>query len=86
MKNKKRLILSLAVTITLTTGSAYLPSAFAESSTDPAPEITAKVINQNNGKKYYLITLTVKRPEQLIGLSMVVFLILEMVLLIMDIL
>ncbi|AWC27570.1 DNA-binding protein [Bacillus cytotoxicus] len=51
MKNKKRLILSLAATITLTTGSAYLPSAFAESSTDPAPEITAKVINQNNGKK-----------------------------------
>lgn len=51
MKNKKWLKLSLATAITLSVGSTYIPPAFAESSTDPAPEIAAKVVNQNNGKK-----------------------------------
>lgn len=51
MKNKKWLKLSLATAITLSIGSTYIPPAFAESSTDPAPEIAAKVVNQNNGKK-----------------------------------
>ena len=30
---------------------SFIPSTYAESSVDPAPEIAAKVVNQNNGKK-----------------------------------
>ncbi|MDR2992709.1 MAG: DUF2194 domain-containing protein, partial [Bacillus cereus] len=51
MKNKKWITFSLATAITLSLGSAYIPSTYAESSVDPAPEIAAKVVNQNNGKK-----------------------------------
>lgn len=51
MKNKKWIQFSLATAITLSIGSSYIPSTYAESSVDPAPEIAAKVINQNNGKK-----------------------------------
>ncbi|WP_459502437.1 DNA-binding protein [Bacillus sp. C1] len=51
MKNNKWLKLSLAAAITLSIGGAYIPSASAEGSTDPAPEIAAKVVNQNSGKK-----------------------------------
>ena len=36
--------------ITLSIGASFIPSTYAESSADPAPEI-AKVVNQNNGKK-----------------------------------
>ena len=31
--------------------TSFIPSTYAESSVDPAPEIAAKVVNQNNGKK-----------------------------------
>ena len=51
MKNKKWIQFSLATAITISLGSAYVPSTYAESSVDPAPEIAAKVVNQNNGKK-----------------------------------
>ncbi|EJR02069.1 hypothetical protein [Bacillus cereus] len=51
MKNKKWVQFSLATAITLSLGSAYVPSTYAESSVDPAPEIAAKIANQNNGKK-----------------------------------
>ncbi|MFK4293266.1 hypothetical protein ABH955_005591 [Bacillus sp. RC240] len=51
MKNKKWITFSLATAITLSMGSSFIPSTYAESSVDPAPEIAAKVVNQNNGKK-----------------------------------
>ena len=31
--------------------NSFISSTYAESSVDPAPEIAAKVVNQNNGKK-----------------------------------
>ena len=51
MKNKKWITFSLATAITLSIGTSFIPSTYAESSVDPAPEIAAKVVNQNNGKK-----------------------------------
>ena len=51
MKNKKWITFSLATAITLSIGASFIPSTYAESSVDPAPEIAAKVVNQNNGKK-----------------------------------
>ena len=42
MKNKKWIQFSLATAITISLGSAYVPSTYAESSVDPAPEIAAK--------------------------------------------
>lgn len=77
MKNKKWITFSLATAITLSMGASFIPSTYAESSVDPAPEIAAKVVNQNNGKKYYSIIHTVKLPGLLTGLSMVAFLISE---------
>ena len=60
MKNKKWITFSLATAITLSIGTSFISSTYAESSVDPAPEIAAKVVNQNNGKKYYSIIHTVK--------------------------
>lgn len=51
MKNKKWITFSLATAITLSMGSSFIPSTYAESSVDPALEIAAKVVNQNSGKK-----------------------------------
>lgn len=50
--------------------------ASAESAADPAPEIKASVVNENNGKKSCLIIPMVKRRVQQIGLLTEVFLIL----------
>ena len=77
MKNKKWITFSLATAITLSIGTSFIPSTYAESSVDPAPEIAAKVVNQNNGKKVLFDNTHGQTAGLLTGLLMVAFLISE---------
>ncbi|MGG2067147.1 DNA-binding protein [Bacillus sp. S14(2024)] len=51
MKKNKWLNLTLATGITLSMATIFSTKTFAESAVDPAPEISAKIVNENAGKK-----------------------------------
>ncbi len=51
MKNKKWITFSLATAITLSIGASFIPSTYAESSVDPAPEIAAKSCKSKQWEK-----------------------------------
>lgn len=51
MKKEKWLKLTLATGMTLSMATMFSPTTFAESALDPAPQIAAKIVNENAGKK-----------------------------------